>query len=351
MSDNASAHPKSRGAARRAQRRGPTMEDVAAVAGVSRGTVSRVLNGAVHVSPGSLAAVQAAMRETGYVVNQSARSLVTRRSGAVAFVLSEPQDRLFEDPVFSVLLRACTQILAEADTSLVLMLAASPDERARVMRFVNGGHVDGVLLVSTHAGDPLAAQLDTAGVPVVACGRPLEEGLRMPYVAADDRGGARLMTRYLREQGRQRIATVAGPGDTTGGVERLAGYRDVLGRRARARAIVVADDFSIAAGRVAMAELLRRSPDLDAVFVASDLLAVGALEVLHEAGRRVPDDVLVGGFDDSSVAPATRPPLTTMRQPLALVAAEMVEVLKQLLAGRPVSSRVLPTELVVRGSA
>ena len=351
MSDGAIAHPKSRGAARRAQRRGPTMEDVAIVAGVSRGTVSRVLNGAFHVSPESLAAVQAAMLETGYVVNQSARSLVTRRSGAVAFVLSEPQDRLFEDPVFNVLLRACTQILGEEDCSLVLMLASTPAERARVMRFVQGGHVDGVLLVSTHGGDPLATQLDAVGLPVVVCGRPLDPSLRMPYVAADDRGGARLITQYLVDQGRQRIATVAGPDDTAGGVERLAGYRDVLGRRAPAGCVVRATDFSIAAGQAAMAELLAGCPDLDAVFVASDLLAVGALEALHAAGRRVPDDVLVGGFDDSAIAPATRPPLTTVRQPLSQVAAEMVEVLMQLIAGRPASSRVLATELVRRGSA
>jgi DNA-binding LacI/PurR family transcriptional regulator len=211
--------------------------------------------------------------------------------------------------------------------------------------------VDGVLLVSSHGGDPLATQLDTAGVPVVVCGRPLDPGLRMPYVAADDRGGARLITQYLLDQGRRRITTVAGPDDTAGGIERLAGYRDVLGRRAVARSIVRATDFSIAAGNLAMAALLAEYPDLDAVFVASDLLAVGALEALHAAGRRVPDDVLVGGFDDSAVAPATRPPLTTVRQPLARVAAEMVEVLLQLIAGHPASSRVLPTELVVRGSA
>jgi DNA-binding LacI/PurR family transcriptional regulator len=351
MSDEAPAHPKSRGAARRAQRRGPTMEDVADLAGVSRGTVSRVLNGANHVSSASLAAVQAAMRETGYVVNQSARSLVTRRSGAVAFVLSEPPDRLFEDPVLGTLLRICTQLLGEQDHSLVLMLAGTPDERDRVMRFVRGGHADGVLLVSTHDGDPLAEQLAGTGLPVVVCGRPPATGAAMTYVAADDRGGARQMARYLLDQGRRRIATVAGPGDTAGGVERLAGFRDVLGRRASGRTIVRAATYSIEAGRAAMAELLVAYPELDAVFVASDLLAVGALQALHEAGRSVPGDVLVGGFDDSAIASATRPPLTTVRQPLAQVAAEMVEVLLKLIAGEPVSSRVLATDLVRRESA
>ncbi|MCE0537805.1 LacI family transcriptional regulator [Kineosporia rhizophila] len=351
MSDEASVHPKSRGAARRAQRRGPTMEDVAEVAGVSRGTVSRVLNGAHHVSAESLAAVEAAMQQTGYVVNQSARSLVTRRADAVAFVLSEPHERLFEDPVFDVLLRSCTQILGEQDCSLVLMLASTAQERARVMRFVRGGHVDGVLLVSTHHGDPLAAELDEASVPVVVCGRPPNPALRMPYVTADDRGGARLITEHLLQQGRSCIATVAGPQDTAGGAERLAGYRDVLGERTPEHGIARARDFSIAAGHQAMTQLLTDCPQLDAVFVASDLLAVGALEALADAGHRVPEDVLVGGFDDSVIAAATHPPLTTVRQPLDQVAAELVEVLMQLIAGRPASSRVLPTTLVRRRSA
>ncbi|GIE99390.1 LacI family DNA-binding transcriptional regulator [Paractinoplanes rishiriensis] len=352
MPDEAPVHPKSRGAARRAQRRGPTMEDVADVAGVSRGTVSRVLNGANHVSSASLAAVQEAMRQTGYVVNQNARSLVTRSSGAIAFVLSEPPDRLFEDPVLGSLLRNCTQLLGEQGRSLMLMLAGTPEERDRTLHFVRGGHVDGVLLVSMHDGDPLAGELQRTGFPLVVCGRPpAAAGPSMTYVAADDRSGARLMTQYLLDRGRKRIATVAGPADTAGGVERLAGYRDVLGRRATSRMVARAAAYTIEAGREAMTALLRSCPDLDAVFVASDLLAVGALQALHGAGKAVPGDVLVGGFDDSAIASATTPPLTTVRQPLAQVAAELVEVLLKLVAGRPVSSRVLPTELVRRDSA
>jgi DNA-binding LacI/PurR family transcriptional regulator len=327
------------------------MEDVATLAGVSRGTVSRVLNGANHVSSASLEAVREAMRKTGYVVNQNARSLVTRKSGAVAFVLSEPPDRLFEDPVLGGLLRQCTQLLGAQGRSLMLMLAGTPEERERVLVFARAGHVDGVLLVSMHDGDPLAADLQGTGVPVVVCGRPPADGPAMPYVAADDRGGARLMTQYLLDQGARRLATVAGPGDTAGGVERLAGFRDVLGRRSGGPVVARAAEYSIEAGRAAMASLLSACPDLDAVFVASDLLAVGAMQALSAAGRRVPEDVLVGGFDDSAIASATTPPLTTIRQPLSQVAAEMVEVLLQLVAGRAASSRVLPTTLIRRESA
>jgi DNA-binding LacI/PurR family transcriptional regulator len=344
-------HPKSRGAARRAMRRGPTIDDVAARAGVSRGTVSRVLNGARYVSPESLAAVRRAVQETGYVVNSSARSLVTRRTNAVAFVISEPQERLFEDPNFSVLLRACSQELATRDANLVLMLAGNDSARDRVLRYVRAGHVDGALLVSTHSGDPVVQELLKARVPIVFCGRPLGPDLTVPYVAADDRGGARLMVEHLRRLGRRRIATITGPLDTSGGIERLAGYRDVLGSRVPKRMIVAARDWSHAAGEAAMTELLAASPDLDAVFVGSDLLAAGGLAVLRRAGRSVPDDVAVGGFDDSPVAVTTEPPLTTVRQPLDVIGAHMVRVLYGLLDGEPPVNIVVPTNLVERGSA
>ena len=342
-------HPKSRGAARRATRRGPTIDDVAEVAGVSRGTVSRVLNGGHYVSPGALAAVESAMAETGYVVNSSARALVTRRSGAVAVVLSEPQERLFEDPNFSVLVKTCSQRLAEADQSMVLMIAGSSGERERVARYARAGHVDGALLISTHAGDPIFDELEAAGVPTVACGKPLEHEASIPYVAADDREGARQMVRYLRDAGRRRIATIAGPLDTSGGRDRLDGYRDVLGEDARE--VVAARQYTQGAGEEAMDALLSRAPDIDAVFVASDLLAAGALAALRRAGRRVPEDIAVGGFDDSQIASATTPPLTTIRNPLEQVAATMVELVLRHIEKEPVESVLVPTELVRRESA
>jgi DNA-binding LacI/PurR family transcriptional regulator len=349
VTDATVPHPKSRGAARRALRRGPTIDDVAERAGVSRGTVSRVLNGARYVSPASLKAVERAMRDTGYTVNQSARSLVTKQSNAVAFVLSEPQERLFEDPNFSVLLRTCTQALAAHDFSLVLMLESSADERDRLLRYVRGGHVDGVLLISAHSGDPFVADLARGVVPAVACGKPGGLATGVPYVAAEDREGAQQMTRHLVERGRNRIGMIHCP-QIVGGPERLAGYRDVLGRKALKRLVIDAPDYSYDAGTTAMRALLAASPDLDAVFAASDLLAAGALAELRRAGRRVPDDVAVGGFDDSRIARETDPSLTTIRQPLEQVGREMVDVLLRLIRREPVSSRVLPTDLVVRDS-
>jgi DNA-binding LacI/PurR family transcriptional regulator len=325
------------------------MDDVAEVAGVSRGTVSRALNGGRNVSGSALSAINKAIRNTGYVINPHARSLATQRSMSVAFVLSEPQDRLFEDPNFHLLLHGCTQALADNDITVLLTLAGSPDERKRVSRFVSAGHVDGVLLVSTHSGNPLVDELRDQDLPVVACGRPLGHERDISYVAADDRDGARQMVTYLRSQGYRRIGMIGGPLDTPGGVDRLAGYRDVLG--SVADSLVVSGDYTQASGDAAMTRLLTQATDVDAVFVASDLMAAGALAALRRAGRRVPEDVAVAGFDDSRIAAACHPPLTTIRQPWARISTEMARLLQSLIDGDENSAVILPTELVIRESA
>ncbi|MGW7272616.1 LacI family DNA-binding transcriptional regulator [Streptomyces sp. NPDC054864] len=335
------------------RRRPPTIHDVAREAGVSRGTVSRVLNGGHYVSPSSQEAVNAAIRKTGYVVNRHARSLITGRSDSVGFLLTEPQERFFEDPNFNVLLRGCTQALAAHDIPLLLMLAGTPDERRRIMRYITAGHVDGVLLVSSHSGDPVTDELREAGVPLVACGKPIGQASKVSYVAADDRDGARDMVRHLLSLGRHRVGTVTGPLDTPGGVDRLAGYREILaeeGIRGDER-LIASGDYSRAGGEAAAAQLLERAPDLDAVFVASDLMAQGVLTTLHRAGRRVPEDVAVGGFDDSPAALTARPALTTVRQPWDRISAEMVRVLLARISGEDPAAVILPTELVIRGSA
>jgi DNA-binding LacI/PurR family transcriptional regulator len=335
------------------KRRPVTIHDVAREAGVSRGTVSRVLNGGHYVSPASQTAVNNAIRRTGYVVNRHARSLITGKSDSVAFLLTEPQERFFEDPNFNVLLRSCTQALAAQDIPLLLMIAGSEDERRRNLRYIEAGHVDGVLLVSSHSGDPVAGELQAAGVPVVACGKPIGQQAKVSYVAADDREGARDMVRYLHASGRRRIATVSGPLDTPGGVERLAGYRETLAECGLPadESLIATGDYSRASGEQAAELLLDRAPDLDAVFVASDLMAQGVLDTLSRAGRSVPEDVAVGGFDDSPAALSTRPRLTTIRQPWDRISREMVRMLLARIGGDDPAAVILPTELVRRDSA
>ncbi|RGA03984.1 LacI family transcriptional regulator [Microbispora triticiradicis] len=328
----------------------PTLEAVAARAGVSRATVSRVVNGQLTVTPQIRDAVMRAVDELGYVPNSAARSLVTQRTDSVALVVSEPPTRVFsEDPMFSTVIRSASLELEAADRQVVLMLAGSPKSHARIERYVAGGHVDGVMLISMHGADPLPAALARMGVPVVSYGRPAVP-VPLPYVDNDNVGGAEKAVRHLLDSGRRRIATIAGPQDMIGGQDRLTGYRDAL-RDSDRRSIVAVGDFTRQSGAVAMRHLLQDDPHLDAVFVANDLMAIGALQALRQAGRRVPDDVAVVGFDDIEAARYTEPPLTTIRHPVSEQAAAMVRLLLGLLRGGPATPVVLPTELVVRESA
>jgi DNA-binding LacI/PurR family transcriptional regulator len=331
--------------------RRPTLEAVASRAGVSRATVSRVVNGSSTVSPGIRAAVARAVDELGYVPNPAARSLVTQRTDSVALVVSESPTRVFsDDPFFSATVRGISLELEAADRQLVLMLTGSEPGYARVERYVGGGHVDGVLLLSLHAADPLPAILARKGVPTVIGGRPLGPS-PLHYVDNDNLGGAERAVRHLLGVGRRRIATIAGPQDMSAGIDRLAGYRNAL-RDSDRRSIVAVGAFTRESGEAAMAQLLTDDPDLDAVFVANDMMAIGALRALRQAGRRVPDDVAVVGFDDNDLARYTEPPLTTVRQDMTEMGREMVrQVLPLIACADPGPPVVLSTELVVRASA
>jgi len=331
-------------------RRKPTIRDVAAAAGVSRGTVSRVINGGHWVSPDARAAVEDAIRRTGYTANHAARSLATGRAGSLAFLLTEPQHLLFQDPTFALLLRGAAEALAQRSMTLVLLVAGTPAERAGVATFVGAGHVDGVLLISSHEADPLVEQLLEAGVPTVCCGIPLGHEANVPTVSVDEIGSAREMTRHLRSRGHRRIAMIAGPHDTPGGRFRLVGFEQEMGEDFDP-ALVEAGDYSQESGSVAIAKLLERAPDIEAVFAASDLMAAGAIAALRRAGKRVPDDIAVAGFDDSGLAATHEPPLTTMRQPWERLSDEMVSLLLEVIEGGRPQPITLPTTLVVRESA
>ncbi|WP_189866252.1 LacI family DNA-binding transcriptional regulator [Streptomyces poonensis] len=345
----------------------PTLEAVAARAGVSRATVSRVVNGGEGVREPLVERVRRAVEELGYVPNQAARSLVTRRHDAVAVVIAEPETRVFADPFFALQLRGISKELTAHDSQLVLLLTESRDDYARVGRYLAGGHVDGALVFSLHLDDPLPELIRGADVPTVFGGRPgWGEGARgtapTPYVDSDNRGGARDAVRHLLGLGRSRIAHITGPLDQTSTVDRLDGYRDVMAD-ADPR-LVVEGDFTPAGGERAMRELLDRCPDLDAVFAANDLSASGALRALRTLGRRVPEDVALVGFDDMlPVAEQTDPPLTTVRQNTEEMGRLMASLLLRGLdrqggggaeepgAGGAPSGVVLPTTLVRRASA
>ncbi|MET7285288.1 LacI family DNA-binding transcriptional regulator [Streptomyces sp. NPDC005573] len=343
----------------------PTLEAVAARAGVSRATVSRVVNGGDGVRENLAGRVRQAVEELGYVPNQAARSLVTKRHDAVAVVIAEPEARVFADPFFALQLRGIGKELAAHDNQLVLLLTEGRGDHERVARYLAGGHVDGALVFSLHLDDPLPALIRRAGVRTVFGGRPdwsdgTGETGGAVYVDSDNRGGARTAVRHLVSLGRTRIAHITGALDQTSAVDRLDGYRDVVGG-ADPR-LVVESDFTPAGGERAMRELLDRCPDVDAVFAANDLTALGALRVLRERGRRVPEDVAVIGFDDMvPVAEQTDPPLTTVRQDIEGMGRVMVRLLLHGTAEAVPAERtdgdgevpgvVLPTTLIRRASA
>ncbi|HEY3873356.1 MAG TPA: substrate-binding domain-containing protein, partial [Actinocrinis sp.] len=216
-------------------------------------------------------------------------------------------------------------------------------------RYLASQAVDGVLLLSMPANHPLLRDLLTRRMPTVAAGAPVGFERQISYVTVDNREAAREMVRYLHACGRRRIATITGPLDTDGGVMRLAGYRDVVGEIDER--YVVTGDYSRSGGEAAMDRLLDQAADLDAVFVASDLMAVGALAALRRRGRTVPREVAVAGFDDGHAATTAQPGLTTIRQPWQRIGVEMVRLLLGVIAGERQSAVILPHELIVRSSA
>jgi DNA-binding LacI/PurR family transcriptional regulator len=338
----------------RGRRNGTTLEEVASRAGVSRATVSRVVNGSPKVSPDVRRAVEAAVSELGYVPNRAARSLVTRRSGSVGVVITEPSGRLFSDPFFPRVLRGISGALTARDLQLVLLMPSSPAETTRTADYLTGGHVDGILLVSLHGDDPLPDRIARAGVPFVVGGRPLRTPAAS-FVDVDNRGGARSAVEHLLSGGRKVVATIAGPRDMGAGVDRLAGYHEALadaGIEADPR-LVAHGDFTQESGLSAMERLLTARPDIDAVFAASDLMAAGAMASLEARGRRIPQDVAVVGYDDSAVASSVTPRLTSVRQPIEEMGHEMARLLVDAVEGTdPVQRRViLATDLVRRASS
>ncbi|WP_329195426.1 MULTISPECIES: LacI family DNA-binding transcriptional regulator [unclassified Streptomyces] len=331
----------------------PTLEEVAVRAGVGRGTVSRVINGSSKVSEHTRAVVEAAVAELGYVPNRAARALAANRTDAVALVIPEPEARFFAEPYFSDVVRGVGATLAETDVQLVLTLAGGERERRRLAQYLSGHRVDGVLLVSVHAGDPLPELLAELGIPTVISGRrSADEAL--PCVDSDNLAGAAGAVAHLLGRGRRSVATITGPRDVYGAQCRLDGYRQALAAAGHAvdEQLIAAGDFTEEGGRRAMRELLERRPALDAVFAASDVMAAGARLELRAAGRRIPQDVALVGFDDSVVARHMDPPLTSVRQPIEEMGRTMARLLLERIAGGPADAAVvLPTELVVRESS
>ncbi len=327
------------------------LEQIAELSGVSRSTVSRVINNDPNVSNQTREKVLQVVRRVNYVPNAAARGLAAGRTRVIGLVIPMGVSTLFTDPYFPLLIQGVSAACNAREYSVMLWLAEPEYERRQIRQIMYSGLIDGVIIASMLTTDSLVQALIDGDLPFMLVGRHPTDP-RVNYVDADNINGARDAVRHLLRLGRIRIGLINGPQNMIAGVDRLAGYTLAL----RERSLMVQPDlitdggFSEASGYLAMQQLLPRQPD--AVFAASDAMAVGALRALREAGLRVPEDVALVGFDDLPFAARTEPPLTTVRQPIHRMGTMTVETLIELIE-LPASSPyhlILPTELVVRAS-
>ena len=331
----------------------PTLDQVAALAGVGRGTASRVINGSVHVSERSRRAVEAAVAELQYIPNAAARALKTRRTDAVALVIAESEDRIFGEPFFAGVVRGISKSLSEVGKQLVLLVYQAGVRSSHLESYLSRQHVDGVLLLSLHDDDRLPEVIRSRALPMVVGGRGRQVA-DTSWVDFDNVNGAGLAAQLLVDIGCQTIGAITGPLDMAAGRDRYDGFRAALQAAGRSLPddLVAHGDFSQPSGTRAMVELIERRPDVDGVFCANDPMAAAALQVIRDSGRRIPDDVAVIGYDDAPLALGTHPPLTTVRQQPEEMGHAMVELLLAQFhdSGSQPDTRVLETSLVERGS-
>jgi LacI family transcriptional regulator, repressor for deo operon, udp, cdd, tsx, nupC, and nupG len=328
-----------------------TIRDVATRAGVSHQTVSRVINRNPSVAEPTRTRVVAAIRELGYVPSPMARGLISNRTHSLGVVADDISDGFFARVV------AGAEAEARRRGYYLMIGSVEPDDDQRgYLRLLLERRVEGLILarpsVPLSADDLVHAR--RAGVPIVSVASAQLPGL--PIVDVDNVQGGYAATAHLVTCGHREIATVVGPREFPSSAARFEGYR-----RALAEAQVPDDpglvehaaDWGLESGRAAAARLIERGESFTALFAHSDLIALGAIRQLREAGKRVPEHVSVVGYDDLPVAAYVDPPLTTVHQPMDEVGALAAALVLDQLAGRDTDSsatHLLPAELVVRGS-
>lgn len=331
------------------ERTAPTLDDVARAAGVSRATASRVINGVVPVSKPASEAVRRAVAMLGYRPNVAARALVTRRVGAVVVLVPETEERVFSDPFFPSAYHGALEAFRHSGIHVLLSMAHPHDGVDPMLSFFQSDHSDGAIVISHH-GQDFARAVAASSRPVVFVGNPGVPGL--DYVDVDHVKAAATATRHLLSRGARSIGTITGPMDMSAGVERLRGFQQELAAAGRSGHLIAEGDFTFSGGDAAAYDLLSHHPDIDALFVASDLMASGAIRAAERLGRRVPDDLLIVGFDDSVIARQSIPTLTTMENRPDVLARTAGQMLLEKLGGRePASPVILDSRLVRRESA
>jgi LacI family transcriptional regulator len=328
-----------------------TLEEVAKLSGLSRSTISRVINDDPRVSDATRERVKGVVRQLNYQPNAAARGLASGRTRVLGVVLPQGVAALFSDPYFPILIQGMASASNDSDYSVMLWLAQPDNERRTIQQILQGGLIDGVIVSSMLLDDPLILALIASGKPFVLVGRhPTNPDIS--YVDADNLKGATGAVAYLLRLGRRRVATITGPLNMIAGLDRRDGYLAAWRERGLVPdpAWMVEGDFTEEGGYLATQRLLSHQPD--AIFAASDVMALGALRALREAGRRVPEEVALVGFDDLPFAARTEPPLTTVRQSVQRTGQVAAETLIEMIEERTTQPRriILPTELMLRAS-
>ena len=327
------------------------IEEIAKLSGVSRSTVSRVLNDDPNVKDSTRVRVMDVIERVNYRPNIVARRLASGRTNIIGLVIPATVTALFSDPYFPGLMQGVASACNARDFSVMLWLAEPEQERRTIGQIANNGLLDGVIVASSLMDDPLQQTLIETGIPFMLVGRH-PANPNVSYVDVDNLNSAREATAYLFRLGRRRVATITGPHNMIAGADRRAGYEAAVRDRGLALdpSLVVEGDFTEMGGYMGAQRLLPHSPD--AIFVASDSMAIGALRALRDAGRRVPEDIAVVGFDDLPAAARSNPPLTTIRQPIQRTGQVAADTLIEMIEERAAQPRriILPTELVIRSS-
>ncbi|HTP06925.1 MAG TPA: LacI family DNA-binding transcriptional regulator [Anaerolineae bacterium] len=327
------------------------LEQIAKLSGVSRSTASRVINNDPNVSRDTRENVLRVVRLMNYVPNAAARGLARGRTQVLGLVIPARVAALFTDPHFAIFIQGVSAACVGHGHAVMLWLAEPDYERRQIRQISHGGVIDGVIVTSALKDDPLVNELSQSQRPFVVVGRRPHDW-QTTSVDVDNSGGARLAVRHLLSLGRQRIAIITGPQDTIAGVDRLTGYLTALHEHGCPidQSLIVDGGCSEHGGYLAMQQLLLHRPD--AVFAASDTMAVGALRAIRDAGLQVPNDIALIGFDDTPLAARADPPLTVIRQPARQLGQLAVELLLEQIDYPETAPQciVLPTELVVRAS-
>jgi DNA-binding LacI/PurR family transcriptional regulator len=325
----------------------PSLRDIAKRAGVSVNTVSRALTGKPDVNAETRARVQALAQELGYMPNLLARSLLRGRSSLVGLVVTD-----CTNPFYSGLIRATESALSRKGYGMLLATSNEDSSKEdRALTILQEHRVDGIMLTAVDVGAEHVRRLLSGRIPVVLLGRR-HRAYKGPFVGTDNVGGAVRMVSHLIDQGHERIAHVARGDTATSAGERLAGYRNALAAAGLAREeLVFAAPPTIEGGQAGAEWLLRLSPAPTAVFTYNDSQAIGLMQALQRAGKRVPQDYSVAGFDDIQVSQLISPALTTVAQPVDEIGIRGASILMGLIDGTPAPTpALLQPELVVRQS-